>query len=125
MVKEIIQTMIREHLGWLVVWGGVFGGLFGPVAWNSSNVLANAEPAGEKRAASVPPASVPPASVEGRYLQVGAFSTSEAARQVQTKLIAAAKGSQVQVKSVERDGRSLYRVLIGPLSAEVIASELI
>jgi uncharacterized membrane protein YheB (UPF0754 family) len=30
-VKDIIQTMIREHLGWLVVWGGVFGGLLGIV----------------------------------------------------------------------------------------------
>lgn len=29
MVKQIIQTMIRAHLGWLVVWGGVFGGLIG------------------------------------------------------------------------------------------------
>ncbi len=29
MVKEIIQNMIREHLGWLVVWGGVFGGIIG------------------------------------------------------------------------------------------------
>lgn len=29
MVKQIIQAMIREHLGWLVVWGGVFGGLIG------------------------------------------------------------------------------------------------
>lgn len=29
MVKQIIQTMIRQHLGWLVVWGGVFGGLIG------------------------------------------------------------------------------------------------
>ena len=29
MVKEIIQRMIKEHLGWLVVWGGVFGGLIG------------------------------------------------------------------------------------------------
>jgi len=29
LVKEIIQTMIRKHLGWLVVWGGVFGGLIG------------------------------------------------------------------------------------------------
>lgn len=32
MVKEIIQNMIREHLGWLVVWGGVFGGLIGLTA---------------------------------------------------------------------------------------------
>jgi len=31
MVKEIIQKMIRKHLGWLVVWGGVFGGLIGLV----------------------------------------------------------------------------------------------
>ena len=29
MVKIIIQDMIRTHLGWLVVWGGVFGGLIG------------------------------------------------------------------------------------------------
>jgi uncharacterized membrane protein YheB (UPF0754 family) len=32
MVKEIIQTMIRQHLGWLVVWGGVFGGVIGLLA---------------------------------------------------------------------------------------------
>jgi uncharacterized membrane-anchored protein YjiN (DUF445 family) len=32
MVKEIIQQMIRAHLGWLVVWGGVCGGLLGLVA---------------------------------------------------------------------------------------------
>jgi uncharacterized membrane protein YheB (UPF0754 family) len=29
MVKDIIERMIQEHLGWLVVWGGVFGGLIG------------------------------------------------------------------------------------------------
>lgn len=28
-VKIIVQTMIRQHLGWLVVWGGVVGGLMG------------------------------------------------------------------------------------------------
>ncbi|ABG42413.1 conserved hypothetical protein [Paraglaciecola sp. T6c] len=31
MVKNIIQAMIKKHLGWLVVWGGVFGGLIGLV----------------------------------------------------------------------------------------------
>lgn len=28
-VKKIIKDMIDKHLGWLVVWGGVFGGLIG------------------------------------------------------------------------------------------------
>jgi uncharacterized membrane protein YheB (UPF0754 family) len=32
MVKQIIEDMIRRHLGWLVVWGGVFGGAIGLVA---------------------------------------------------------------------------------------------
>ena len=31
-VRDIVQLMIRRHLGWLVVWGGVFGGLIGLVA---------------------------------------------------------------------------------------------
>ena len=31
-VKEIIEKMIKEHLGWLVIWGGVFGGLIGFVS---------------------------------------------------------------------------------------------
>ena len=29
MVKEMVQAIIKEHLGWLVVWGGVFGGFLG------------------------------------------------------------------------------------------------
>jgi uncharacterized membrane protein YheB (UPF0754 family) len=28
-VKVIVQNMIRSHLGWLVVWGGVVGGMLG------------------------------------------------------------------------------------------------
>lgn len=33
-VKEIVQDFIKEHLGWLVIWGGFFGGLIGFVsAW--------------------------------------------------------------------------------------------
>lgn len=29
MVKEMVQNIIKEHLGWLVIWGAVFGGLIG------------------------------------------------------------------------------------------------
>lgn len=29
MVKQIVHGMIHVHLGWLVVWGGVFGGIIG------------------------------------------------------------------------------------------------
>ncbi len=32
MVKEMIQNIIREHLGWLVIWGAVFGGLIGLIS---------------------------------------------------------------------------------------------
>ena len=28
-VEEIMQDMIRQHLGWLVVWGAIFGGTIG------------------------------------------------------------------------------------------------
>lgn len=31
MVKKMVETLIKEHLGWLVVWGGFFGGLIGLV----------------------------------------------------------------------------------------------
>jgi len=31
-VKNILEKIIREHLGWLVVWGGVFGGVIGLLA---------------------------------------------------------------------------------------------
>lgn len=32
MVKEMVQLIIKKHLDWLVVWGGVFGGLIGLVS---------------------------------------------------------------------------------------------
>lgn len=32
LVKQIVQTMIKKHLGWLVVWGGIFGGLIGLIS---------------------------------------------------------------------------------------------
>ena len=32
MVKKMVASIIKEHLGWLVVWGAVFGGMIGLVA---------------------------------------------------------------------------------------------
>ena len=32
MVKNIVLDMMKEHLGWLVVWGAIFGGLIGLVS---------------------------------------------------------------------------------------------
>ena len=32
-VKKIIQTLIDKHLGWLVIWGGVFGGFIGIISF--------------------------------------------------------------------------------------------
>jgi uncharacterized membrane protein YheB (UPF0754 family) len=31
-VKNIIAKMIKSHLSWLVVWGGIFGGLIGAIS---------------------------------------------------------------------------------------------
>lgn len=31
-VKRLLEEVIREHLGWLIVWGNVFGGLIGVVS---------------------------------------------------------------------------------------------
>jgi len=28
-VKTLIEDVIRDHLGWLIVWGNIFGGLVG------------------------------------------------------------------------------------------------
>lgn len=38
MVKEIVQDMIRKHLGWLVVWGCAFGGAIGLAATVLTNL---------------------------------------------------------------------------------------
>jgi uncharacterized membrane protein YheB (UPF0754 family) len=31
-VKEIMEGVIRNHLGWLVIWGNVFGGFIGIIS---------------------------------------------------------------------------------------------
>jgi uncharacterized membrane protein YheB (UPF0754 family) len=32
MVKEMLHLLMKEHLGWLIVWGGVFGGIIGIIS---------------------------------------------------------------------------------------------
>ncbi len=32
MVKDIVKNMIQEYLGWLVFWGGIFGGFLGIIS---------------------------------------------------------------------------------------------
>ena len=38
-VKKIIQNLIDRHLGWLVIWGGVFGGFIGIISFFISSNL--------------------------------------------------------------------------------------
>ncbi len=38
-VKQILSDLIREHLGWLVVWGGVFGALIGIISTSLQSAL--------------------------------------------------------------------------------------
>jgi len=38
-VKQIVQDFIKEHLGWLVIWGGFFGGLIGIASALALHVL--------------------------------------------------------------------------------------
>lgn len=38
-VKQILSDLIREHLGWLVVWGGVFGAVIGIISYFLTSTL--------------------------------------------------------------------------------------
>ena len=31
-IKTLIEVIMRQHLGWLVVWGNIFGGTIGVVS---------------------------------------------------------------------------------------------
>ena len=31
-IKKLIEAVMEKHLGWLVVWGNLFGGLIGVVS---------------------------------------------------------------------------------------------
>lgn len=52
--------------------------------------------------------------VAGRYIQVGAYSSSVSAQRVVDRL-RSMTGENVKVSTVERQGRTLHRVLVGPV----------
>ncbi len=99
-----------------------------PRTWSTSRILASsrAVPA----AAAPTPVAVgvqptPTAVVSERFLQVGAYASASAAEQVRGQLAAVAGAEQVNIRSVLRQGKPLYRVLIGPLDAQARTEELI
>ena len=83
-----------------------------PRAWQrSSNVI--------QTAAQTPPA------VEGRYLQVGAYSNKDSADFVASRLRPLLKDLAVLIRpSTASSGRTLYRVQIGPLKATTSLPDL-
>ncbi|GGO78651.1 septal ring lipoprotein RlpA [Marinobacterium nitratireducens] len=72
-----------------------------------------------KGAAVSPPAVKPrapaPVSAQGRYLQVGAFADVSAADRIGKRLGPLSPGLDLRVTPVQLDGRTLYRVQLGPV----------
>lgn len=87
---------------------------------------ASAEEPAPKAPASVPPAAAPRAAAGGWAVQVGAFGSAATASGLVKKL--AADGYRAFVAPVQRDGKTLHRVRVGPepdkAGAERVAGQL-
>lgn len=68
----------------------------------SEEQIAATEPTGQVTTVPVP-------AVTHLYVQVGAFSTMENARRIQSRL-----GNGLMISTIERNGQKLYRVRLGP-----------
>lgn len=93
-----------------------------PRTWQkSSTLIATAKPTAPVRTA--PDVRVPVrdnvqrTAPLGRYLQVGAYSNRVAAERV-TETVRALTGQPVVIRNLDRNGRVLYRVQVGPVSSE-------
>lgn len=64
------------------------------------------------------------ASVAGQYLQVGAYSNRDSANFVAGQVQNAVQQA-VQVRAVVVQGRTLHRVIVGPLAQDVVLASLI
>lgn len=78
--------------------------------------LADRKP-GDNTAQAAPqiPETSSQSSAPGRYLQVGAFADSTAAARIEKRLGPLQPGLGLHVTPVQRDGRTLYRVQVGPV----------
>lgn len=83
-------------------------------AWNRSSMSASAVVA-----------PVATASAAGRYLQVGAYSSRGSADYVKSQLSPVLEGLSVHIRPATSQGRTLYKVQIGPLKSNTSVSELI
>jgi cell division protein FtsN len=69
-----------------------------------------------------PPATAAPAAEGRRYLQVGAYNSLQSAQPQRERM--QEMGFEVTVRELERDNRTLYRLLIGPFApAELAAAQ--
>ena len=73
-----------------------------PTRAPSEEQIAATQPTGQVTTVSVP-------AVTHLYVQVGAFSTLENARRIQSHL-----GNGLMISTIERNGQKLYRVRLGP-----------
>jgi rare lipoprotein A len=73
-----------------------------PAAQPSEEQIAATQPTGQVTTVPVP-------AVTHLYVQVGAFSTLDNARRIQSRL-----GSGLTISTIERNGQKLYRVRLGP-----------
>ncbi len=83
-----------------------------PLAWQKSGQLVAA-----------PVVAAQPV-IEGRYLQVGAYSSRDAAEFVQSQLRPLMTSLAVMIRPVSSSDRTLYRVQIGPLRSDNSLPEL-
>tara|TARA_X000001388_G_C2225049_1_gene120809 strand:- start:1230 stop:1982 length:753 start_codon:yes stop_codon:yes gene_type:complete len=98
-----------------------------PVAWqqqNNPNYLVTREAVSDAPVA----AALPPEPVEnvqtGLYLQVGAFSSNQAAEALRQR-VQGVVGGTVWVSPVQVDTRTLHRVRVGPLASQDEARRMI
>ena len=88
----------------------------------SVTVSSRSEPAAQVRAAPVRSAAVQPAATAGRYVQVGTFGEPANAAATAAKL--RATGLPVATGKIQKSGRALQIVMLGPLAPADVAGAL-